>query len=51
MLRRPAKPTMAKNYPSSTLLKKKMKGTSIAVVKPRSRLILMRRVMSLRKEV
>ena len=49
MLRRPAKPTMAKNYPSSTLLKKKMKGTSIAVVKPRSRLTLQRIVMSLKR--
>ena len=50
MLRKPVKPTMAKNYLSSILLKNnKMKDTSNAV-KLRSRLTLMRKVRSLRKE-
>ena len=49
MLKRPVKPTMAKNYLSSTLAENKTKD-SFNAVKLRSRLIL-RRVMSLRKEV
>ena len=48
MLRKPVKPTMAKNYLSSTLKENKTRD-SFNAVKLRSRLIL-RRVMSLRKE-